>query len=137
MITESGGQRCPCGGEPDGVTLSTCCGPFLAGETWPPTPVTLMRSRYTAYAVGEADHLFRTWHPATRPEDVDLDGSLEWLGLDIVAVSGDEAEGFVEFAAHWRSGEGRSRQHGVLRERSTFVRRAGRWFYRDGVALSS
>jgi len=96
-----------------------------------------MRSRYTAYAVGDNDHLFRTWHPTTRPADVDLDGSLEWAGLEIISASGDEVEGVVEFAAHWRSGEGRARQDGVLRERSTFVRRAGRWFYRDGVDLSA
>lgn len=137
MITSSGDQRCPCGGQPAGATLSACCGPFLAGEAWPPTPVTVMRSRYTAYAVGDNDHLFRTWHPTTRPADVDLDGSLEWVGLEIISASGDEVEGVVEFAAHWRSGEGRARQDGVLRERSTFVRRAGRWFYRDGVDLSA
>jgi SEC-C motif-containing protein len=96
-----------------------------------------MRSRYTAYAVGSPDHVFRTWHPATRPAQVDLDGSVEWVGLRVLAVAGDDVEGVVEFAAHWRSGEGRSRQHGAMRERSTFGRRAGRWFYRDGVALGA
>ncbi|EAP99349.1 hypothetical protein JNB_04235 [Janibacter sp. HTCC2649] len=98
--------------------------------------MTVMRSRYTAYAVGDSDHLFRTWHPATRPTDVSLDGSLEWLGLEILTSSEGDVEGVVEFAAHWRSGEGRSRQAGVMRERSTFVHRAGRWFYRDGVELT-
>lgn len=137
MIVASGDQPCPCGGQPAGAALSACCGPYVAGETWPPTPETVMRSRYTAYAVGDGDHLFRTWHPSTRPPEIDLDGSLEWLGLDVVEVSGDDVEGIVEFAAHWRSGEGRTRQSGVLRERSTFVRRAGRWFYRDGVDPSA
>ncbi|MFC7492571.1 MULTISPECIES: YchJ family protein [unclassified Knoellia] len=118
---------------PDGADLSACCGPFLSGETWPPTPVTVMRSRYTAYAMGDSDHLFRTWHPATRPAEVDLDQALEWVGLEIIEVSGDDDTGVVEFAAHWRSGQGPSRQDGAVRERSTFVRRAGRWFYRDGV----
>ena len=93
-----------------------------------------MRSRYTAYTVGDGDHLFRTWHPATRPTDVSPDGSLEWTRLEVLSVSGDDTQGIVEFAAHWRSGEGRTRQTGAMRERSTFVRRAGRWFYRDGVA---
>ena len=95
-----------------------------------------MRSRFSAYALGELDHVFRTWHPATRPDDVSLDGSLEWVGLEVVATGGDDVEGIVEFAAHWRSGVGRSRQDGAVRERSTFVRRAGRWFYRDGVAVT-
>lgn len=123
---------------PAGALLAQCCGPFLAGESWPPTPVTLMRSRYTAYAVGDGDHLFRTWHPATRPDDVAVDTSLEWVGLDVVDLTEDDAtEGVVEFEARWRSGEGTTRQKGVLRERSTFVRRANRWFYRDGVDLTT
>ena len=95
-----------------------------------------MRSRYTAYAVGNTDHLFRTWHPATRPVQVEVDAALRWTRLDIVEVAGDDTddtEGTVTFAAHWTSGEAGSAQHGVLRERSTFAKRAGRWFYRDGV----
>ena len=97
-----------------------------------------MRSRYTAYAVGDRDHLFRTWHPATRPADVDVDvdSTLVWTGLDVLSTGGDEVEGTVEFAAHWTSGEGRLRQRGAVRERSTFARRAGRWTYRDGADLS-
>lgn len=95
-----------------------------------------MRSRYTAYAVGDTDHLFRTWHPATRPADVEVDAAVRWTRLDILDVTGDETEGIVEFAAHWSSGESGSRQDGVMRERSTFTRRAGRWVYRDGVDLS-
>ena len=132
MIGAPDPGRCPCGGVPDGAALPACCGPFLAGEAWPPTPEALMRSRYTAYALGERDHLFRTWHPATRPRDVEVDGSLVWTGLDVLSVNGDEVEGTVEFAAHWTSGEGRLRQRGAVRERSTFTRRAGRWMYRDG-----
>lgn len=92
-----------------------------------------MRSRYTAYAVGDTDHLFRTWHPATRPTEVELDGALRWTRLDILDVAGDESEGVVEFAAHWTSGQAATRQDGVARERSTFTQRAGRWVYRDGV----
>ncbi len=94
-----------------------------------------MRSRYTAYAIGAPDHIFRTWHPATRPAEVEHDSSVQWIGLEVLAISGGDVEDMVEFSAHWRSGEGRSRQSGQLHERSTFVRRAGRWFYRDGVDL--
>lgn len=139
MIPRSvAGAACPCGGLPAGARIAACCGPFVSGESWPPTPETLMRSRYTAYAIGEADHVFRTWHPATRPTDVTLDGSLAWTGLEILATTAQgDAEAIVEFAAQWRSGEGRTRQDGVLHERSTFVTRAGRWFYRDGVDLTT
>lgn len=136
MIPRSADGACPCGGVPRGASLSACCGPFLAGEGWPSTPEAVMRSRYTAYAVGATDHLFRTWHPATRPAEVEVDAALRWTRLDIIDVAGDENEGVVEFAAHWTSGESGNRQDGVVRERSTFARRAGRWVYRDGVDRS-
>ena len=32
-----------------------------------------MRSRFTAFALGDADYLLRTWHPDTRPESLELD----------------------------------------------------------------
>ena len=27
----------------------------------------LMRSRFSAFVVGDEDHIFRSWHPRTRP----------------------------------------------------------------------
>lgn len=86
----------------------------------------LMRSRYTAYAVGDEDHLFRTWHPRTRPDSTAVGGA-EWLGLAILDVRDGQpgdVRGEVEFEAAYREG---GRQ--VLRERSEFQRRAGRWLY--------
>ena len=44
-----------------------------------------MRSRYTAFALGDADHLWRTWHPRTRPPAVEA-GRLEWTGLEVLDV---------------------------------------------------
>lgn len=86
-----------------------------------------MRSRYSAFVVGDGDYLWRTWHPRTRPQAVDATG-VEWLRLEILdVVSGGEGddEGVVEFNAHHADG--------VLHERSRFARRAGRWFYVDGA----
>lgn len=91
-----------------------------------------MRSRYSAYAVGDADHVFRTWHPRTRPEHLTLDPGTTWTRLEVldtVAGGPEDERGEVEFAAHHRSRAGA----GVLRERSRFERRAGRWVYVDGV----
>lgn len=103
-----------------------CCGPLLDGAP-APSAERLMRSRYTAFAVGDAGYLVRTWHPRTRPSDVDLDGTV-WEGLVIeeAAEEGDAAT--VAFRASWRRGSDR----GVLAERSRFVRRGGRWVYVDG-----
>lgn len=88
-----------------------------------------MRSRYTAYAVGHLDHLFRTWHPRTRPEDIAPDEGLAWTSLEIVEVLDGDEEGYVEFRAYWSVRD----QSGCLHERSRFVRRAGRWVYLDGI----
>lgn len=87
-----------------------------------------MRSRYTAFAVGDARHLARTWHPRTRPDEIDLD-DIEWVGLVVedAAEEGDAAT--VTFRAAWRRGT----ERGELAEHSRFVRRAGRWVYVDGV----
>ena len=91
-----------------------------------------MRSRYSAFALGDAEHLIRTWHPRTRPETIDLDDTV-WTQLDILdVVDGGvhDRDGVVEFAAHWRRG----RRGGVQTERSRFERRGGRWFYLDAEA---
>ncbi len=95
-----------------------------------------MRSRYTAFVVGDARHLASTWHPRTRPAELALDPAQHWTGLEIVHVEagaeGDD-EGTVEFRARWRHG----RDRGELHERSRFVRRAGRWVYLDGAVRES
>jgi SEC-C motif-containing protein len=90
-----------------------------------------MRSRYTAYALHRDDHVFRTWHPRTRPAEVTTDPSLAWTGLTILGTSaggvGDGA-GTVEFRATWEVGG----QQGAMHELSRFERRAERWVYVDG-----
>jgi SEC-C motif-containing protein len=94
-----------------------------------------MRSRYTAFVLGDAAHLVRSWHPRTRPDDIDIDPDLVWMGLEIVdaeAGGADDATGAVEFRASWRQGAGAESSAGELHERSRFVRLRGRWHYLDG-----
>ena len=87
-----------------------------------------MRSRYTAFSTGHSEHLFRTWHPRARPAQVVIPAGIEWLGLEVLDThdggEGDES-GTVQFVARHRSADG----DGELRETSSFLRRAGRWFY--------
>ncbi len=90
-----------------------------------------MRSRYSAYAVGELDYVWQTWHPRTRPDSLTATDGLTWAGLEILDTvdgqRGDET-GEVEFRARYRQGP----RPGVLHERSRFAVRARRWFYLDG-----
>lgn len=86
-----------------------------------------MRSRYSGYALGELDHVFRTWHPRTRPDDLRPDPATVWTGLEILESGGDDEHGFVHFRAHFRTGAG----PGAHEERSRFERRGGRWVYLD------
>jgi SEC-C motif-containing protein len=122
-------DRCPCGGG----TYATCCRPFHEGAA-APTAEALMRSRYSAFALGLAPYLRETWAASTRPRDLELDGGLEWRRLQIVdTVRGGPAdtEGVVEFRAAHRSADGA----GVLHERSRFARAGGRWVYVGGDLL--
>lgn len=111
-----------------------------------------MRSRYTAFVYGVEDHLFRTWHPRTRPRPPLCDPTIRWRGLEVVRAGVVEDSGYsqgdpqdegdavtsspcpspigvVEFRAHWSDASGRS---GVMHEVSRFERRGGRWVYVDG-----
>ena len=115
---------CPCG---SGATYDECCGPVVRNERPPDTAEALMRSRFSAYALGDVDHVFRSWHPTTRPDDLSELPQLDWLELEILDVvdgSPSDDTGVVEFRARHAGG--------VMHERSRFVRRAGRWVYLDG-----
>ena len=90
-----------------------------------------MRSRYAAFAVGDAAYLLKTWDPSTRPAEVDLDPEQRWVGLDILDRSGGgpfDSEGTVRFRAHYRL----HGQAGSLTEYSRFRRIDKAWFYVDG-----
>lgn len=87
-----------------------------------------MRSRFTAFAVADASHLERTWHPRSRPAAIDLDADRTWTRLEVLDATEDGDTGTVTFRAHWRIG----RDAGVLSEHSRFERRGGRWLYVDG-----
>lgn len=120
-------MRCPCF---SGDAFSSCCGPLLQGVA-APTAERLMRSRYTAFGLEDAEYLLSSWHPSTKPATIDFEPDLHWrrlLILDRVAGGPFDTEGVVEFEAFWRQGA----ERGSLRERSRFVREDRRWLYLDG-----
>ena len=125
---------CPCG-RTDArgrvLAFARCCGPCLADFAQRPAPdaESLMRSRYSAFVLEDAEYLMATWHPSTRPSEVGFEPGVKWLGLDVrehKVLDATHAE--VEFVARSRLAGRAERLH----ERSRFVCEDGRWFYVDG-----
>ena len=122
-------MTCPCG---LGASYETCCAPVHQDAVPASTAERVMRARYSAFVVGDEADLVRSWHPATRPRTIGMDPTTEWLGLDVIAVSGGgvfDSDGTVEFIARHRRG-GRT---GAVHERSRFVRHQRQWVYLDAV----
>ena len=124
-------QNCPCG---SGKQFTKCCGRFLSQSKFAKTPEQLMRSRYTAYFLGDyGEYLYQTWYQA---EKLGLSVAslsikeLNWQSLTILdkQQTGDHAE--VEFKAVHLVSDSDVK---TLHERSRFIRREGKWFYVDGV----
>ena len=82
------------------------------------------------YVLRLADYLLATWHPDTRPSELDLTADdTKWLGLEVKKHAlQDDTHATVEFVARYRiAGKGYR-----LHELSRFVREDGRWYYVDG-----
>jgi SEC-C motif-containing protein len=87
-----------------------------------------MRSRYSAFAVGNEAYLAATWHPSSRPADLTLNPDQKWVSLEIISRTRGgllDTEGTVEFRAAYRFEGARYEQH----ETSKFVRLNKRWVY--------
>jgi len=124
---------CRCG---SGLDYAQCCGPFHAGKQKPVTALALMRSRFSAYALHNADYLLETWDATVRPKLIDFSKeNVDWQRLEIGDTKkggATDAKGVVEFKAYYmQDGE----EH-VMSEISQFVKRAGCWFYLDGRVKS-
>ena len=128
-MTIDDAKRCPCG---TGLPYGECCAPIHRGEREAATAEALMRSRFTAFAIGDVDWLLASWHSSTRPRSLELDPGIRWLRLDIQGTSGGgpfDRDGTVAFEAHWVA----DGQRGSMREVSRFRRDKG-WQYLDGDA---
>lgn len=114
---------CPCGGG----QLERCCAPLHQGAD-ADTPEALMRSRYSAYVLSLESYLLHSWHPDTRPRQIEFDPNCRWLGLTVHQSNTDTdgETGYVHFTARYRVGGASAVR---LREHSQFVRYQGRWVY--------
>jgi len=121
---------CPCD---SGLSYHDCCQAYHQGQP-APNALTLMRSRYSAYALLLADYLLATWHPDSRPSSLDLsqDPAIKWLGLAIkLALPEHDNQASVEFVARYKIAGKAYRLH----ERSQFIKLDQRWYYLSGNQL--
>ena len=119
--------------------LEAYCLPFIRGEKLPETAAELMASRYVAYSRAEVDYIIATHDPETRDE-TDREATEGWAkrakftGLTILETSGgqrDDDTGEVEFQARFTEDDTEHLHH----ERSTFVKRDGRWYFSEGLQV--
>lgn len=114
--------------------FALCCEPFLSGSQKPSSPEQLMRSRYSAFVLGESAYLMQTTTPENRHDEdekfiKEFAQSVIWLGLDVLEAQMHS----VEFKAYYKDSLGIQ----VLHEKSSFTQEDGMWFYKDGVLFNS
>ncbi len=145
-MAKAGPKLCPC---TSGDAYAACCGPLHKGEREATTPEALMRSRFAAFAMGDAEYLWRTLHPEHEDRASDREAvlramratsrALKFIRLTVLEARGDRV---LFVAGIFERGRDRS-----FAEVSTFARArepgatgpAGEpapWRYRDGVARS-
>lgn len=117
---------CPCG---SGASYADCCGRYIDGAAVAPDAAALMRSRYSAYTLGDEAYLRATWDERTCPaERIAHDEPTKWLGLEVKKHTPQGETATVEFVARYKIGGRAQRLHEVSR----FVKHEGKWYYVDG-----
>lgn len=142
MARISPNDVCPCG---SGRKYKKCCRPAHDGRP-APTAEALMRSRFSAYALGLADYIIATTDPAGPQWQTPVSAwkaSIEawcrettFAGLTILEAEEGEHEGYVTFRADLRREpvDGRALGDPVgFTERSRFRKVNGRWLYHSGT----
>jgi len=124
------GALCPCG---SGRAFAACCEPILKRERKAATAEELMRSRFTAHAVRDFEHLHRTYRETAGTPYVPAPDApeLAWTRLVVHAhEAGARPEvAFVDFTAYFADEDGEHAVH----EKSEFVREGGEWLYTRAV----
>lgn len=119
-------QICPCC---SGKSYQTCCQFFHNGGQ-AESPEQLMRSRYSAFALGKSDYLMHTSSTTLRANLTkdELDQTCQafrFISLEVVSAKMDT----VEFIANLLDGD----ELHPLHETSNFVKQDNEWKYDSGV----
>lgn len=128
-------KLCPCGSKKQ---YQYCCQMYLSAKKLPETAEKLMRSRYTAFYLGNIDYLIATLYPDKRQKSdyeelTKTINQTKWLGLTVIDTrkgKKNDTTGIVEFEAIYQG-----KNIGQLHERSRFTKTNNQWFYVDGELL--
>ncbi|KAL3680344.1 hypothetical protein R1sor_023300 [Riccia sorocarpa] len=138
-------SQCPCGGGEEKKLYTECCGRYHGGVIEPDAQ-TLMKARFSAYALGVVPYVVRTTHPKNPDfegvEDFAADVKatcerLRFLKLETLEFQEEsETEASVSFIVTYSILKGGRGERKFLKEKSLFVKENERWFYRDRETLS-
>ena len=126
------GVLCACGSK---KSYKLCCELIHKNIEVAKTPLDLMRSRYTAYVLGNINYLMLSHHSSTRPiaekeEILNWTKSVQWLKLEIIDANEiKNDEGFVTFKAYFME----SGINNMIFEKSRFIKENNHWTYVDGI----
>jgi SEC-C motif-containing protein len=128
-------MTCICGSNKN---FEECCEAVILGKRDAVSPEELMRSRYTAYVLGNGAYLVKSSIKQNRhEEDIDLieefSKNVKWLKLEVLHVSQQELKGEVEFKAYYLENS----DIVLLHERSEFEKHDGVWEYASGKFINS
>ncbi|NOX14489.1 MAG: hypothetical protein GXP61_00335 [Epsilonproteobacteria bacterium] len=118
---------CPCGSR---RKYKKCCMIFHKGAN-PKDALTLMKSRYSAFAIGNIDYIIKT---STFQKDFDdlkaYSDSCEFKKLEILEFKDGENEAFVTFKATIFC----NHSDNNFIEKSKFVKIDNRWLYQEALS---
>ena len=128
-------KSCPCH---SGKLYAQCCGPLHEGSATCQHVEALMRSRYSAYALGNVAYILSTSDPKILPptpslswtqEVLDFARGTKFVGLKILSSRQSGGKGSVTFQALLQRLDG---QDSSFQEEAHFTRHHGRWYYSGG-----
>lgn len=120
-------QKCPCG---INLIFKECCEIIHLDITKANNAEQLMRSRYSAFVLGNIDYLMLSHHSSTRPieekeEILEWAKSVIWQKLEIINTTEDS----VEFKAFFKA----NNIDQYLHENSRFIQEENIWKYLDKI----
>ncbi|MBD3584766.1 zinc chelation protein SecC [Salinimonas sp. HHU 13199] len=115
-----------------GVAFTKCCAPLVERKKSAESAEALMRSRFTAYCLGDYQYIFDTYTTAQK-KDLSVESlaksasGTKWFALNARPVAGTDS--YVEFSAYYFE----NKKTGVLHETSQFVFENNAWRYDTGT----